>query len=454
MPKRPKREDQTSYQSVKALLVGINYRGTSNELGGCINDVLNTKRRILSEYPTAKIELLTDDTPVQPTRNNILEKLKDLVSSSMSGDILMFHYSGHGSQVPDLHGDEEDGKEETICPIDYATPRTIMFNGRTKRVDSQIIDDEIHEIISNIPKDVKLLMLSDSCHSGTIGDLKYDFAHYQGPSEWSDDSMLQPSQSSSTLSNTLLICNARWSLAKFSKEIWLTPLNLEINQKVGNLKIALTDGIPEALLVNNSMLCKTTFKQVDNNRYEVVAPAISDLIFIAEPLNLAPAKKQITRSLLDQQLINTRSNAVYNYNYDHNSGKHVHYFDTVKRSLVMKSPTCSGGELRIISGCEENQTSADTGKNGACTKAFWDTVLSLGGFGKFLPKVFSHHVEDLKLIQDTINANLSKLGFTQHSVISWEHAHKISTPTSSPARDVVVYDSPYRSRLRTYRPTL
>ncbi|MGD0466361.1 MAG: caspase family protein [Gammaproteobacteria bacterium] len=330
--------------NVKAVLVGINYRGTRNELGGCINDVINTRKQVLTEYPTAKIELMTDDTPTKPTRDNILGKLNDLVNNAQPGDTLIFHYSGHGSQVPDLEGDEEDGYDETICPIDFINRRTIIVNGIRRTVDSEITDDEIHGIISNIPKNVNFLMLSDSCHSGTIGDLKYDFAHYHGPSEWRG-----------------------------------------VNNAIAEQVTAPIDPENRALTVEGGL----------NLHFNPGATTVNELFSL---------------------------DASVKYSYDPDTGKHNHYSGGKKRSLNMRAPNCEGGELRIISGCEENQTSADTGTNGACTRAFWDTVRSMGGLHKFFPKLFSHHIDDLKSIQDTINRNLSRFGFTQHSVISWDHA--------------------------------
>ncbi len=284
--------------SVKAVIVGINYIGTPNQLGGCINDALQTKKNILAEYPHATIRLLTDNLSLQPTRNNILDSLKQLVSNARAGDILIFHYSGHGGQVEDLNGDEEDGMDETICPIDFAERRVITIDGVEHRVDSQIIDDEIHDIIDNVPKGARFLMLSDSCHSGTVGDLRNDFTHYD-------------------------------------------PL-------VGSRSV-----------------------------------------------------------------------------YDKDAGTHLHFDPSMqmKRTLKMRVPNSnSGGELRVISGCEESRTSADTGTNGACTKSFWETVKDIGGLHKFFPMIFSHNVQDLKFIQDNINKRLSDFGFTQQSVISWEDA--------------------------------
>jgi hypothetical protein len=111
--------------------------------------------------------------------------------------------------------------------------------------------------------------------------------------------------------------------------------------------------------------------------------------------------------------------------YDVSTGKHEHVNCVTgqKRTLNMRSPSsCHGGELRIISGCQDNQTSADTGRNGACTLAFLNTVKLTGGLEGFFQKIFSHNIEDLKIVQDNINKFLAKFGFTQQSMVSWDHS--------------------------------
>lgn len=453
---------QTKTVNVKALLVGINYRGTRNQLGGCINDALNTKKRLLSEYPTAQIELLTDDTPNKPTRSNILDNLKKLVNNCKPGDTLMFHYSGHGSQVQDIHGDAEDGLDETICPIDFMLPRTIKYRGKTYKVDSQILNNEIHSIISVIPKGVKFLMLSDSCHSGTIGDLKNDFHHYHGPNEWGDSSSEsshnspvaqepspQHSESSSSANNKLFSCNTHWTYARHSMELWITPLIWDLYKTFGNFKIKIDKQtkLPQELITNGSYKCSTNFEKISANEFKITATELSANNFIAVP-SIATDNKE--RDLVEDSGTIDMFNIVADikYNYDSITGRHIHCGAGKTRSLNMKS-ICShhGGELRVISGCEESETSADTGTNGACTKAFWDTVQEFGGLITFFPKLFSHHVQELKDIQDTINLNLHRFGFTQHSVISWEHAHNLPI---SPADQVVEVSSSQPSYL--YRP--
>merc|ERR1712063_186934 len=95
----------------------------------------------------------------------ILEGCKWLVAGAKSGDSLFFHYSGHGVQVKDTSGDEEeDGFDEAICPADF-------------RASGVIVDDDLHEImVKNLPEGVKLTALMDCCHSGTGMDLAYIYA--------------------------------------------------------------------------------------------------------------------------------------------------------------------------------------------------------------------------------------------------------------------------------------
>jgi len=103
--------------SKKALLVGINYKGTSSELKGCITDVDNIKGYLLKNgYSSQNITVLTDETAIKPTRVNILKHLLELIVSDAK--TLFFHYSGHGSQTADDNGDESDGRDECLCPID------------------------------------------------------------------------------------------------------------------------------------------------------------------------------------------------------------------------------------------------------------------------------------------------------------------------------------------------
>merc|ERR1711988_1369240 len=151
----------------KALLVGINYLGhRRGRLSGCINDVKKIYNFIVQKYnfPSQSIRILTDDqrNPAGlPTRRNIIDGIRWLVMGAAPGDSLVFHFSGHGGQVEDLDGDESDGLDETIMPMDYHTA-------------GHIIDDDLNDLlVKPLPAGVRLLALMDCCHSGTGLDLPY-----------------------------------------------------------------------------------------------------------------------------------------------------------------------------------------------------------------------------------------------------------------------------------------
>jgi len=151
----------------KALQIGINYIGTDSELKGCINDVLNMKRYLLAEgYLPENIRVMTEasENPLMiPTAANIMREIKSLVAGATSTTELFFNYSGHGGSIRDMSGDETDKKDETICPLDY-------------QKSGQITDDMLRMyLIDPLPVGSKITCLFDSCHSGTVMDLKYNW---------------------------------------------------------------------------------------------------------------------------------------------------------------------------------------------------------------------------------------------------------------------------------------
>jgi uncharacterized caspase-like protein len=149
----------TINKNKKALLIGINYTGTSNELYGCINDTTAIKERI-SKQGFNDITVITDLTTKKATRNNILEGFKNLLMNCQAGDFLFFVYSGHGSYAIDRNGDEKDGRDELIVSCDL----------------QGILDDELKALIQTYLKaDVTLFALFDCCFSGSVLDLKYQF---------------------------------------------------------------------------------------------------------------------------------------------------------------------------------------------------------------------------------------------------------------------------------------
>jgi hypothetical protein len=141
--------------TTKALLVGINaYRPPINPLRGCLNDV-QQMQSVLQQYysfPAENIKLLRNE---EATRQGILDGLDWLVAGAQAGDVLVFHYSGHGSQVDDDSGDEWDCRDEILVPYDHDW-------------DNPLRDDDLKRIFDKVPLPANLTFISDSCHSGTV----------------------------------------------------------------------------------------------------------------------------------------------------------------------------------------------------------------------------------------------------------------------------------------------
>lgn len=141
--------------SKKALCIGINdYPGTENDLHGCVNDANDWTAELTKRG--FQVKQLLDD---KATRKNIIKEMKSMLTNTEPGDVVVFQYSGHGSWVPDENGDEADGRDECICPHDI-----VSDNGKP----NFITDDELFDIYSLRNKDSKLVIISDSCHSGTV----------------------------------------------------------------------------------------------------------------------------------------------------------------------------------------------------------------------------------------------------------------------------------------------
>lgn len=146
--------------------MGISYRNTKNELKGCINDAKCMKFMLINrfKFPESSILLLTDEEtdPYKiPTKHNIRMAMYWLMQGCKSGDSLVFHYSGHGSQQRNYTGDEIDGFDETLCPLDFEKQ-------------GMIVDDEINAtIVRPLPTGAKLHAIIDACHSGTVLDLPF-----------------------------------------------------------------------------------------------------------------------------------------------------------------------------------------------------------------------------------------------------------------------------------------
>jgi len=148
-----------------ALAVGLNavdpkcYEGWSGELNACEADARDMGDIARSRKFTART-LLTK----RATRAAVLGGIAKAAKILKAGDIFMLTYSGHGGQVPDRNDDEPDAQDETWC----------LYDG-------QLIDDEIYAALGRFARGVRALVLSDSCHSGSVTKAMYYSGRGGGP---------------------------------------------------------------------------------------------------------------------------------------------------------------------------------------------------------------------------------------------------------------------------------
>jgi metacaspase-1 len=130
------------------LQVGINEYPLV-PLQGCVNDCLNLSRQFTRfGLTTSKVVRLLDRNA---TRANIIESLRWLIRQDV--DLLIFQYSGHGTRIRDRSYDESSGYDSAICPV-------YSLDGEV------ILDDELADIYALVAPGKRLIVFSDSCHSG------------------------------------------------------------------------------------------------------------------------------------------------------------------------------------------------------------------------------------------------------------------------------------------------
>jgi hypothetical protein len=146
----------------RALLVGINnyeFPNRVSPLAGSLNDVENMRQVLIGkfEFDPANIVVLKD---AQATHAGIMSAIQTLIAKTQPGDIVVFHYSGHGSQMKDVTGTMISGVDETIVPYDSRDPEGKVFD---------ISGAELHvELVQLARKTTNVTFILDSCHSGTL----------------------------------------------------------------------------------------------------------------------------------------------------------------------------------------------------------------------------------------------------------------------------------------------
>lgn len=142
------------------LTLGLNsvdpkhYGGWSGELNACEADAED-----MANIAKSKGFKVTTLLTKAATRARVAAQIKNAARKLRSGDIFMLSYSGHGGQLPDINSDEPDAEDETWC----------LYDG-------EMVDDELYALWGKFARGVRILVFSDSCHSGTVTKLAY----YQG----------------------------------------------------------------------------------------------------------------------------------------------------------------------------------------------------------------------------------------------------------------------------------
>lgn len=135
-----------------SLHLGLNavdpggYDGWDGALGACEADAVSMEAICAAAGFRTKV-LLT----AEATRDAFLAEARSMASNVVSGDTVVISYSGHGGQLPDINRDEDDRLDETWCLYD-----------------AQLIDDELYMLWSEFPVGARIVVFSDSCHSGTV----------------------------------------------------------------------------------------------------------------------------------------------------------------------------------------------------------------------------------------------------------------------------------------------
>ena len=138
--------------NARSIHIGLNYvdpgayNGWDGELSGCINDA--TDMQSIADSLGYSSTRLTDS---EATSYRVISEIGSAADELESGDILFLSYSGHGGQVDDVNGEEDDSLDETWCLYDR-----------------QLVDDELFCLWSRFNPGVRVVVLSDSCHSGTV----------------------------------------------------------------------------------------------------------------------------------------------------------------------------------------------------------------------------------------------------------------------------------------------
>jgi hypothetical protein len=185
----------------KSIHIGLNnvnpdcYNGWNQTLEGCVND--SNDMRSIAEKLGYESLVLND---AEATADAVVSAMGAAARDLNAGDILFLTFSCHGGQVPDVNGDEPDGLDETLALWDR-----------------QLVDDELYALWSHFEAGVRIVVVPDSCHSGTVirsigtyAQIRQDVRRYRGRASGEEEAVLS-AISDMLLGNDALQTRARGS---------------------------------------------------------------------------------------------------------------------------------------------------------------------------------------------------------------------------------------------------
>ena len=310
-------DDEKNGPKGYALAIGLNkvdpahYGGWDGLLYGCEPDA-NDMQEIAASQGLDADKLLTS----QATREAVLDKLGDLAEELKSGDLLVVSYSGHGGQLPDQNGDEPDGKDETWC----------LYDG-------ELLDDELYEAWMKFQPGVRILVFSDSCHSGTV--LKRRDLENPSPARIRE-------------------LDKKWK-------------NFRVPLKMDRLKIMSSPEMRKAIKE------RTNLREAIRAVPVAARRPIDSTVTTAPPPEIAAERVFVSRTMPWGASIQAYQ-------------KNKTFYDDLGKAALKEDSEQVKAWVILISGCQDNQYSSDLGYNGLFTfaiKEVWDGGSFTGDHHKF-----------------------------------------------------------------------
>jgi len=146
---------------VHMLIVALDYKRTGNPLT-CSIDGKNMQK-LAAQCGVQDVVAMYDE---QCTRENVLAAIEEVGGRCGEDDYFVLYYSGHGTQVEDSDGDEDEGQDEALC--------LVSPDGQIS-MDTLLVDDDLAEALTEaVDEGARIIVLTDCCHSGTICDFEKD----------------------------------------------------------------------------------------------------------------------------------------------------------------------------------------------------------------------------------------------------------------------------------------